>query len=305
MENQEKYICKYCGSVRKSIYSLLGHERLCEKNQTENGLINRLLNADRLRKMSENAAKKNTLEKKEYVFKCPRCGNNFSLLLNENEYKNGRHKIYCSYKCSNVRERSEETKEKISNGVKRHIDKFGVIVNTKEGKFVRPRKEKIKRFCKDCGKEIVRDSKSGYCSKCVYKHINEFPERIENLKAGIRKSIEEGRHKGWMSRNIESYPEKFWKKVLDNNNIEYIFNMPFKRKFLDFVIIVDEFRKIDLEIDGRQHDDRIEEDIERDKFLAENGFLIHRIKWNEINSQEGKDLMKKKIENFLNFLHTL
>lgn len=337
MENKETYICRYCGSVRKSIYSLAGHERLCEKNQTENGLVNRLLNADKLRKMTENAAKKHSLEKKEYTFKCPRCGNDFSLLLNESEYKNGKHKTYCSYKCANVRERSEETKEKIANGVKKHIEKNGITTYTRISKqksfntciycgkeigknktgyckncyykhaerTKRKEQEKIKRFCNDCGKEIGRNNKSGYCSKCLPKHYNEFPERIKNIKAAIRKTIEDGKHKGWISRNIESFPEKFWKNVLQNNNIDYEFNKPFMGKFLDFVICVDNLRYIDLEIDGSQHKRRQQYDIERDKFLSEHGFIIHRIEWNDVKSENGKIKMKKKIDNFLNFIKTM
>ena len=35
----------------------------------------------------------------------------------------------------------------------------------------------------------------------------------------IDKRIKEGKHKGWISRNIRSYPEKFFDKVLKNNNL--------------------------------------------------------------------------------------
>ena len=31
----------------------------------------------------------------------------------------------------------------------------------------------------------------------------------------FEKLLKEGKHKGWQSRNIISYPEKFWKKVLE------------------------------------------------------------------------------------------
>lgn len=301
MENQEKYICQYCGSVRKSIYSLAGHERLCEKNQTENGLVNRLLNADKLRKMTENATKKNTLEKKEYIFKCPRCGNDFSLLLNENEYKNGNHKIYCSCKCSNIREHSKETKEKISNGVKRHFDKFGVIVNAKGGNFVRPRKEKIKRFCKCCSKQLSFRNKSGFCRKCYSKYTVVTPEVREKLSQIHLQKVADGTHQGWKTRNIKSYAEIFWETVLNNNYIAYEREKKVGKYFLDFVI-----GKIDLEIDGKQHqyEDRKQSDNLRDEFLTKEGYFVYRIKWNEINSTEGKQMMKEKIELFLEFYKT-
>ena len=35
--------------------------------------------------------------------------------------------------------------------------------------------------------------------------------------------------------------------------------------------------------------------------LQDMQYIVFRIKWNEINSQSGKDLMKKKIDNFLEF----
>ena len=35
--------------------------------------------------------------------------------------------------------------------------------------------------------------------------------------------------------------------------------------------------------------------------LQDMQYILFRIKWNEINSQSGKDLMKKKIDNFLEF----
>ena len=68
--------------------------------------------------------------------------------------------------------------------------------------------------CITCGKSIKK-TKLGYCRDCVSK----TKEYRNNLKKGIRKSIENGNHKGWISRNITSYPEKFFIKVLKNNDI--------------------------------------------------------------------------------------
>lgn len=42
----------------------------------------------------------------------------------------------------------------------------------------------------------------------------------------------------------------------------------------------------------------------RDEFLTKEGYFVYRIKWNEINSIEGKQLMKDKIELFLEFYKT-
>lgn len=47
-----------------------------------------------------------------------------------------------------------------------------------------------------------------------------------------------------------SYPEKYWKNVLDNNNISYEEQYQISLYTLDFAIVD---LKIDLEIDGNQH----------------------------------------------------
>lgn len=73
--------------------------------------------------------------------------------------------------------------------------------------------------------------------------------------------------------------------------------------FLDFLI----GKNIDLEIDGKQHgyNERSEKDIERDEILIKNGYVVYRIAWNEITSDEGSSLMKEKIDRFLTWLNTV
>ena len=99
-------------------------------------------------------------------------------------------------------------------------------------------------------------------------------------------------------------------QVLDNNNIEYQREIPVKHNksnyFLDFVI-KQNGKLIDLEIDGKQHtySDRIESDIIRDLYLTKQGYLVYRVAWNEISSEEGAQTMKEKIEAFLTFYNSL
>lgn len=112
-----------------------------------------------------------------------------------------------------------------------------------------------------------------------------------------------------MSRNITSYPENFWINVLNNNHI--VFTREFKVKkrcgyyyFLDFFIEHNGY-KIDLEIDGQQHKYRKEHDIKRDEYLTSLNYIVYRIEWNTINTENGKLLMKEKIDNFLNWFNNL
>lgn len=134
-------------------------------------------------------------------------------------------------------------------------------------------------------------------SECLLK------KRGEAGKLGYQSQVDKGTFKGWQSRNILSFPEKFWINVLDNNNIKYAANKPFKGYFLDFYIEIGE-RKIDLEIDGGQHKlpDRALSDKIRDKVVKESGIEVYRIEWNEVGSDKGKEKMKEKIDMFLKFI---
>ena len=121
--------------------------------------------------------------------------------------------------------------------------------------------------------------------------------------------IKNGKHKGWQSRNIISYPEQFWIKVLDNNNIVYqreykLYYDNINKYFLDFYIEIGD-RKIDLEIDGKQHnfEDRKYHDKIRDEYIKSQGIEVYRIKWNSINNEKGKQLMKEKIDKFLEYIN--
>jgi very-short-patch-repair endonuclease len=111
--------------------------------------------------------------------------------------------------------------------------------------------------------------------------------------------IAAGTHKGWKSRNIKSYAERFFETVLNNNHISYERERYVGKYFLDFVI-----GDIDLEIDGKQHQyaDRKQSDQVRDEYLRSQGYFVYRIKWNEINSVSGKEMMKDKIDLFLDFV---
>ena len=66
-----------------------------------------------------------------------------------------------------------------------------------------------------------------------------------------------------MTRNISSFAEKFWERVLDNNGISYTREFRFVKYFLDFKIEVGNI-VLDLEIDGHQHIYRVEHDKQRD-----------------------------------------
>ncbi|MCQ2975068.1 MAG: endonuclease domain-containing protein [Bacteroidales bacterium] len=207
----------------------------------------------------------------------------------DGSYGSGR---FCSCKCArcfSTKAKRKEINEKVSkNSLKRK--KLGLY-----------KTDFSIRYCKDCGKkQLCFRNKSGYCSICIKKHVKFSKETREKISKANK-----GRPRWNIHRNQISYAERFWKKVLENNKIDFTREVAIKKAdnqhcyFLDFVI-----GNIDLEIDGKQHKDadRIISDAKRDEYLTSLGFKVYRIDWNEIKSEKGKLLMKEKIRNFLIFI---
>lgn len=271
---------------------------------------------------------------------CPYCGKKFFTKRNGKESK----QICCSVKCSNNYNKNDGRYEKISNNhkskpLKEYICEkcgehyyAGYFSNSKYCEKCYHKKDKTKQCelrktkCIECGKEIYVKTlnENICCAECYdtnekYKdwyHYQEYNKDGKRVRSSIcrkhfseimNERIKNGLHKGWKSRNIVSYPERFFQKVLKLNNIDYDFNHVVHKRdlgvndsssyFLDFFIGND----IDLEIDGKQHQltERAESDKIRDELLTKSGYKVYRIKWNEINSKEGKELMKQKINDFL------
>lgn len=168
----------------------------------------------------------------------------------------------------------------------------------------------ITKICSNCNCEYKTYKKlQNFCSKnCSSKSLIVR----QKLSDRVKEKVEKGTHKGWQSRNIESFPEKFFKTVLTNNNIEFEFNKIVKKRdlgidcdanyFLDFYI---KDTDIDLEIDGKQHKFREEQDRVRDIALINNGYKVYRIKWMSINNEKGKVYIKEEINKFIYFYNSL
>lgn len=231
----------------------------------------------------------------------PKCCLNCDKFIEYDKRKNK----FCSNSCST----SFNNKKRIITD--KHREKTSLTL-TSINKGGRKILSEYKRICLFCENEFIvnrldndRLSKTKYCSdKCSNSNmkINVSLSQLDRVKKGI--------HKGWQSRKILSYPEKFFIKVLDNSNLKYETNFMIKKSdlgfndtgnyFLDFYFI-DKY--IDLEIDGKQHnyEDRQESDIIRDNALNKKGINVYRIKWKNINNLEGRTYIENEIKNFLNF----
>ena len=98
-----------------------------------------------------------------------------------------------------------------------------------------------------------------------------------------------------------SYPEIYWKQILDNNNIKYEEQFQVGTYTLDFAFLD---LMIDLEIDGDQHylDERvINSDIRRNSILYSKGWKIIRIRWSEYQKLNDKT---SYVEYIINQLRT-
>ena len=219
---------------------------------------------------------------------CQRCGK----LMTE-KFGSGK---FCSRACANKKIHSELTRQKISSSVKKSVAK--------------KQTSHSKKFCILCRQKLKNNNKTGFCKYCLDNTEEGRQVKQELGKKGYQTMLKHGTHKPWQSRNITSYAEEFWIAVLQNNNIQFLREVPVKHNnsnyFLDFKIEKNG-KLIDLEVDGKQHTyaDRAASDITRDTFLTKQGYFIYRVPWNEVVSEQGKLEMKTKIDEFLAFYSTL
>ena len=105
------------------------------------------------------------------------------------------------------------------------------------------------RTCKICGKPIRDKNKTGLCHQCLF--TTDEGKLICSIASKER--MEKGFSRPWIPRSEVSYPEQYWRNVLDNEGIQYKTNYKVLSYFLDFYIEKNG-TLIDLEIDGKQHD---------------------------------------------------
>lgn len=78
-----------------------------------------------------------------------------------------------------------------------------------------------------------------------------------------------------------SYPERYFKELFENENMNLVSEYQISYYQLDFA---DVEKKIDVEIDGEQHyaDERIvASDARRNSFLKDQGWVVFRIRWRD------------------------
>jgi very-short-patch-repair endonuclease len=155
--------------------------------------------------------------------------------------------------------------------------------------------ERVKKFS-----ETISKNTKGDKSYWFNKHQSKKSKDL--ISDALKLSHKNGKHPGWKHINTDenrrSYPEKwFIENIIKQNNLDKKYTikekMPFGKYFLDFAFLE---LKLDVEIDGQQHNRTIEateHDRIRDEFLKQKDWIVFRIEWIS---------MKQDITKFLEFI---
>ena len=202
---------------------------------------------------------------------------------------------FCSRSCSRTFNNykrggmKEEIKQKIRDTVS--IKLYGDI-----GKS-------LERECIQCKVVFsVKFNSQKCCSdSCLIQHRKELhssPEYRTKLSNACKQAYVDGRSKGWASRDKmkPSYPEQYFMNMFNRDGIQYEREVKIGRYFADFVFNGD----IILEVDGSQHDREPykSSDIQKDKFLVDQGFQVVRIRWRNVKTVEGYKAIQEQYERF-------
>lgn len=265
-----------CGKDYKNSQALKGHQSQCKTYLQSKGID--FEDYRNCRKNKNKQAKITTASNKKYHIEtklqkelsiwisekhvCEKCG---KVMLEK--YGSGR---FCSRACANSRHKSDITKIKLSEKLRKRS-----LTSEEIDQLLNPDKHQKK-------------SKSDYAG----------PE--------LPKVIQEDLTKGFFPRTRMSYAEKFWKSVLDNNNINYTHDFVVQKPKgehgvfrLDFLV-----GNIDIEIDGQQHlkDETKIKDIRRTAYLESLGYVVYRIPWINPRSKSCKEAVNKQIDDLFTFL---
>lgn len=165
--------------------------------------------------------------KKEFEVVCKNCGKHFQVIEDEHKFPIKGDKYFCCRSCANTRHHSEETKKKISNGVKTS-EKFIQNNNKNRVSYKGMIYRKDKQYkCLHCGKYFLRTSLNR-----SYKYCSEECKNIHlSCIGGYRKGSGRGKHGYYKGIWCDSTWELCFLIYHIDNNL-YIERCKEKRKYI-------------------------------------------------------------------------
>ena len=287
----KQFICE-CGKEYSDPQAFNGHRAHCKIHLANLG-EDHLEQRKALDKKASDACKsyfKNSKLQKELKWieeqhTCEKCGK----VMTE-KFGSGR---FCSRSCANGRPHTEDEIRRISASTRNTLQQKGIYnMCSVEEYYENP------NICPICG-EVMSYKGRGNKTCASQVCVNEFLRRKQLEK------VQNGTHSGWMRRNELSYPEQFWKKVLDNNGIAYDHDYPVSTGVTHYLLDFFIDGNIDLEIDGSQHElpEAVEHDKKRDAYVTSIGFYVYRIKW--INPAHDELAVHHQINDFLGWYNNI
>ena len=305
--SEKTYNC-VCGKTFNNPQKFNGHKTHCKEHLISCGKYeNRLEQQKKFiaagnlvsRKQHDEAKLNKQLQLEKWISEnhtCEKCGK----VMTE-KFASGR---FCSRSCANGRSHSEETITKISdklNSNKSDLRSNYIPIVCKSCEEELPYKFRKRKICPYCYNYVDGKQRKFDLALVKSKNSNALIPELKNELPTIEK---EHLSKGYFPRNRMSYAEQFWKKVLDNNHVEYkhdykVLNRSKTAVYrLDFLI-----GDVDLEIDGEEHESCLYKDIVRTIYLEEQGYKCYRIKWVNPVNDLNKMIVNNQIEDLFNFLN--
>lgn len=173
--------CPYCDEILiMNKKSFANHVRWCKSNPKYNEIRKNTIEKLSKKNIERGLIKNGKL--KTFLVKCsnPKCEKEFEVVEYENKFPS-KEKYYCCRSCSNSHKKTEETRKKTSEALKRYAKSVGL--NTSEETF------SIERVCPKCGKHFHSyRKKQVFCSvKCgleyrVLKHYENLLTNCDNIE---------------------------------------------------------------------------------------------------------------------------
>ena len=212
------YICSYCGKEFEKSQSYAAHMSNCKSNPN----LKRNFEHDKCSKYSKTASEtriKNNpykYELKEFHLNCLCCNKEYILKLTQYKYDKGNYRKYCCKSCANSnRKKSEKTKQKISDSIKKYIE-----TNRTLGFIQKDNKIKL-RVCEFCGKEFMPKVSINKNGKKIISHAKTCSTECRNNLLSLKNKL--AGNGGFREGSVKNYKSGWFNGIHCDSSWELAF----------------------------------------------------------------------------------